>query len=169
MKTLLILIGFLLLSILPAKAQMKDTVITDDMDDYIEQSTVEEYIVVAGASTDFNALDLLAKKISTVTNINYRNDLMYDKKRGMILPDTSSDDIYAGSYFPVRRYPEELISIDMKWYFSEHQGKDGDKTMIIVTGVFGNKEEAKKNLELIKKVVPTAYIKSVNIYLGCMH
>ena len=69
----------------------------------------------------------------------------------------------------MRRYPQELISIDMRWYFGTPQGDQDEKTMIIVTGVFGNKEDAKVNLALIKKIVPTAYIKTAKVYLGCMH
>ncbi len=140
-----------------------------DVDQYIKEATVTKYLVLAGVSNDFNALDNLAKQISKKTGIKYENGLEYDKKRGMIVPDTSSDVIYAGSYFP-RRDDDEKISIEMLWYYKNEQNDaDSSRQMIIITGIFGNKKNAETQLNSVKSIVPSAYIKKKGIFMGCMH
>jgi hypothetical protein len=129
------------------------------------------YVCFAGASTNFNQLDSVAKSISGKTKITYQNNLVYDSKRGMIVPDTSSDKIYAGHYFP-RRDAEERISIEMVSYYKngDLSAVDGsNKMMCIVTAVFGSKKEADLHLKKIKPIVKDAYCKKVNVYIGCMH
>ncbi len=134
-----------------------------------DEAMANLYVVFAGASTNFNHLDSIAKNISAKTGIKYETDLVYDNKRGMILPDTSSDDIYAGSYYP-RRYAEERISIEMAGYYKSGDLRDADSTMMtIVTGIFGEKKDAAVNLAKVKAVVPNAYMKRVKLYQGCMH
>ena len=78
-----------------------------------------KFIVFAGESKDFFILNAKAKKISEKSGINYRNDLVYYNGKGMIVPDTSSDEMYRGASFP-RRYDKNRISIEMKyWYFDK--------------------------------------------------
>ncbi|HYV95794.1 MAG TPA: hypothetical protein VE978_28745 [Chitinophagales bacterium] len=128
------------------------------------------YIVFAGTSLDFHALDSVCNKIAIVTSEKYSNKLVYDKQRGMIVPDSSDDELYAGDYSP-RRYPEESISIEMLWYYFQNASllSDSDKRMAIVTGIFENKSDAQENLKKIRPVVPDAYIKRIELYMGCMH
>lgn len=135
-----------------------------------DEAMVPYYVVFAGASTNFSALDSTAQKISAATAINYENTLVYDSKRGMIVPDTSSDEIYAGSYFP-RRYAGERISIEMAWYYAGSTEPDSAaaKTMCIITGIYGEKKEAAASLAKVKKLVPDAYMKKIKLYQGCMH
>ena len=140
-----------------------------EQDKFIREATMDRNIVIAGTSTNYVYLESQSKKISKKAGIVFDNQGMeYDKKRGMIVPDTSSDGIYAGSYFP-RRYDDDRISIEMMWYYHDTQDYQGSKDMIIITGIFGSKEEAQKQLEKVKKVVPTAYLKKKGIYMGCMH
>ncbi len=126
------------------------------------------YVVFAGASTDFNALDATAKKISASTGIPYLNTLVFDPLRGMIEPDSSTDEIYAGSYYP-RRFAEERISIEMADYYAGGIYPEASLRMEIVTGIYGSKKEAARNLAKVKKLVPDAYMKKVELYQGCMH
>lgn len=135
-----------------------------------DEEMVPYYVVFAGASTNFIALDSTAQKISAATGINYENTLVYDAKRGMIVPDTSSDEMYAGSYFP-RRYAEGRISIEMVWYYAGSAEPDSAaaKTMCIITGIYSGKKEAAASLVKVKKLVPDAYMKKIKLYQGCMH
>src|SRR6185503_1046497 len=111
------------------------------------------YIVFAGTSLNFHALDNVCHKIANVTSEKYSNELMYDKQRGMIVPDSSDDELYAGNYSP-RRCPEESISIEMLWYYSQNPSllSDSDKRMTIITGIFENKSDAQENLKKIRQV-----------------
>ena len=135
-----------------------------------EDSYATCYLIFAGASTNFHQLDSTAKLVAQKTGIKYENTLVYDSKRGMIVPDTSSDKMYAGSYFP-RRYAEERISIEMAWYYSTGTEPDSaaPKILCIVTGIYGEKKAASANLAKVKAVVPGAYMKKVKLYQGCMH
>lgn len=129
------------------------------------------YVVCAGASTDYHQLDSIATQISAKTGIIYRNDLVYDSRKGMIVPDTSNDEIYRGVYYP-RRYAEERISIEMEGYYKTGDLGDVDslnKKMIIVTGIFADKKDGDKNLSSVRKVVPSANMKQLKLYQGCMH
>jgi hypothetical protein len=136
----------------------------------IESMMVWKYIVIAGSSTDFKALDASAKQIQKNSDLKYENGLEYDAKRGMILPDSSEDELYAGGYVP-RRYDSDEISIEMLWYYAEghYSDREKDKRMVLLCGIFTSKTDAKQQLGLVKKTIPSAYIKKEKIYMGCMH
>lgn len=139
------------------------------MQKYIEETTYTKYIVIAGVSSDYTYLETQSQKISKKTEIVFDNQGMeYDKKRGIIVPDSSSDEIYAGGYFP-RRYDNKRISIEMLWYYKDSVVWDSSKEMIIITGIFDEKKDAEAQLNIVKSVVPTAYIKKKSMYMGCMH
>jgi hypothetical protein len=159
---------FLFFFLLTAVSFSQNDSIQNEVDRWIKESTVPTFIVLAGTSTNFEALDHSAKAISKKTGITYQNGLIHDLKRGMIVPDTSSDEIYAGAYYP-RRYSSNEISIEMLWYYMDSQNQDTLKEMIILAGIFQTKEEAEKQLSLVKSVVPTAYVKKKMMYMGCMH
>ena len=87
----------------------------------------------------------------------------------MIESDSSDDEIYAGYYFP-RRDDTSRISVEMMWYYSSGNMQNTNTTkMIIVTGVFDTKKSALLQLKSVQKVVQDAYIKKMNMYMGCMH
>lgn len=95
--------------------------------------------------------------------------MVYDKELGMIVPkDTVKYDFDAGQSVP-RRYEESLISIEMMHFYSKYDPNEDRTKMIIITGIFPNKEDAQKQLKLIQKAVPTAYIKKTMMYMGCTH
>jgi hypothetical protein len=59
----------------------------------------------------------------------------------------------------------------MLWYYSQNPSllSDSDKRMTIITGIFENKSDAQENLKKIRQVVQDAYIKRIELYMGCMH
>ena len=163
-------IALLFLSILfslNSFSQEKDRIETD-VDKWVKEQTQNRYIVIAGTSSDFKALDNSAKQISTKTAIVYDNGVeIYDKDDGMIIPkDTIKYDFEAGQSMP-RRYDENKISIEMMHFYSDNGALDDTSKMIIVTGIFGNKKDAQKQLTLIQKAIPSAYIKKTQLYMGC--
>ena len=99
--------------------------------------------------------------------------MIYDKKRGLILPDNDPDETYAGSYV-LRRYNElfnepdkgaEYISIER----SEAYPGFTPGFYIIMGGIYNDPKEAKGALTRFKPFVKDAYIKKTKIYMGCMH
>jgi hypothetical protein len=128
-----------------------------------------KYFVIAGTSTDFHALDSTAKQLSRSTGVPYENHLVYDAARGMIVPDTSSDEIWAGSYYP-RRTDEERISIEMLSYYATKQLSAADSAkMIIMAGMYGDRQAAGARLKQVKKFIPGAYLAKSKLFQGCMH
>jgi hypothetical protein len=138
-------------------------------DEYDERDQyVTHYVVLAGQSSNFVALDATAKKLSEAAGIPYQNALVFDSIRGMIEPDDSDDEAFAGYYYP-RRFAEARISIEMADYYIDGVYPEPSLRMAIVTGIFSGKTEAHEQLEQVKKIVPDAYIKKVGLYQGCMH
>ncbi len=165
----IVLVFFLFFLSLNFFAQKKDST-SQAIDESIEAAMLTRYIVIAGASSDFNSLDLSAKEISKKSEIPYdNNEMIYDKELGMIVPkDTAKYDMDAGQSIP-RRYEENLISIEMMYHYTSNHAFGDMKKMIIITGIFGNKQDAEKQLKLIQKAVPSTYIKKTRLYMGCMH
>lgn len=131
----------------------------------IEDNMQDKFIVIAGASKDFYQLDKKAKTLNQQSGIKYENDLAYSENRGMIVSDTSSDELYRGVSVP-RRYDENRISIEMMHWYSENK----DTTMmIIITGIFDSKKDAESQLSLLKNKTSDCYIKKIKLYMGCMH
>src|SRR5690349_2754369 len=125
---------------------------------------------ICRSTVDFNALDSSCQRIAVVANEKYSNHLIYDKQRGMIVPDSSDDELYAGSYSP-RGYPEKSISIEMLWYYygDAEAVSDSDKRMTIVTEMFENISNAESNLKKVRPGERDAYVKRVERYMGCIH
>lgn len=127
------------------------------------------YVIIAGESEDYKTLDALAKKLGEQTGIKYDNEgLIWSAEKQLHWPDDSGDEIYAGSYY-MRRFDEKRISLEMRdWYF-DVKPVEYSKKMIIVAGIYSNKKGARKQLAMIKKYAPSAYIRTTKIYIGCIH
>ena len=148
--------------------------------DSIEQALEEDvnpirYIVIADTGKNYYALRekmfLLSKKSGL--EIDTMNRLFNKKKNLIAFPDDYKDDPdYAGLYFP-RRYEGEYLSLEYYNYYTREgfsfDGKKGIMTMAIVSGVFADKEDAKINLDIIKKDFNKAFILTGHVYRGCMH
>jgi hypothetical protein len=98
--------------------------------------------------------------------------MVYDKQRGLIWPDNSNDEAWAGSYAP-RRYDNECNISDPKPCITVERSEayEGFKPglYIVVAGVLGRDEERSQRLNVARRIVPEAYVKQTTIYLGCMH
>lgn len=126
------------------------------------------YVVIAGEAEDFDLLETKAKNLSATTSIKYdAGGLIYNKEKGLIYPEDSNDEIYAGAY-AMRRYDDNRISLEMRDHYFDNKGT-GTKKMIIVAGIYGSKAEAAKRLKEVKAHAPSAYIRKTKIYMGCIH
>ena len=128
---------------------------------------MDAYIVIADTSNSYEDLKIKMIQLSKYSRIEI--DTMgreYNKIKNLIaLPENSSDEIYAGDYFP-RRFPSEKLSIE---YFSFYSAKDTYELMALVTLITDDKEKAQNQLKKIKNHINTAFTINTKIYMGCMH
>lgn len=125
------------------------------------------FIVIADTSKDYYFLDkelfALNKKLNLKIDTMER---LYNKKKNLIaLPENNADEIYAGTYYP-RRHPSEHLSLEYLNYYNE---TSPEKTIALVAGIFGNKEEGDKVVSSIKSLMPNAYVLKAKVFIGCMH
>lgn len=125
------------------------------------------YLVIADSGKSYSVLEKQMHSIHQATKLEI--DLMgrsYNAQKDLIcLADDDPDEIYRGEYFP-RRYPTETMSIE---YFNFFIPSSTEKNMILLTGIFENKEAAKKQKERILSAAPRAFIVYAPVYVGCMH
>jgi hypothetical protein len=134
------------------------------------EANVTEYLIIAGTSKDFSALETSAKDLSNKTGIKYDDLGRIYKDSCILYPDSIQDELYRGTYV-FRRMESEPISIEMNIngiLFTPSETKERPK-MIIVAGMFANKNDAKIRLSRVQKYIPTAYILRKEVYMGCMH
>ncbi|HEY6159687.1 MAG TPA: hypothetical protein VI112_00650 [Bacteroidia bacterium] len=164
MRPLFILPATIILSItLNAQIKMTSTPQRDEI-------TGTDYLIVAGTSTDFNALRNSALALGQKLNIPYTDLERVYHDSCITLSDTSSDELYRGSYI-FRRFTFNEISIELNVdgiYFNPSESKE-KPMMMIVAGMFPDKKEAYERLALVKKYIPGAYLKKKEVYMGCIH
>lgn len=125
------------------------------------------HVIIVSIGNNYDSLATIGKKVAKELNVEYKTlDRIYDNKRGIILPDTSPDEIFAGEYYP-RRYEGSFVSV-------EHRGPYDDKAtsdmeMVVIAGIFEQKNDAQQLFKKVKKVYPAAKLVSTKLFIGCLH
>lgn len=126
----------------------------------------EYFVVVVDTSRNYfklrNTMYDVSKKSGLIIDTLGR---YYDPKRGIIVPDDSGDEIYAGTYFP-RRFEGAELSIE---YFNSYSDHSHTSNMALVAGQFTEAYSAQKQLRKMQKFYPNAFIIATKLYNGCMH
>jgi hypothetical protein len=126
-------------------------------------------ILVVGSYASYPAALAAAKAFSRASGVAYESQgMIYDKKRGLIWPDDSSDEVYAGQYAP-RRYDQcgdkSCVTIERS---AAYEGfRPG--LYIVVAGIVGRDSDGEARLKAARAIVPFAYVKQTTLYMGCMH
>lgn len=130
-------------------------------------------VIILASSKSYQDVLAKAKDLSLKTGMVFSTrEMIYDDKRGLILPDNHEDESYAGSYY-LRRYNNdcgnslsECLSIEKS---DAYEGFTPG-LYILVAGIHeeGSAELSAK-LAQLKKTVPDAYAKKTKIFMGCMH
>lgn len=140
---------------------------TTNIDKEIADQTETVYIVVADTGLDYYALSNEMKNLNH--SINKPIDTMdrcYNKTKDLIaLPDTSSDEIYAGDYYP-RRYPSEFMSLE---YMSSYKSGSSKKTIALIAGIYEKKASADSAAKRLMPVQGKAFTIKTSLYMGCIH
>ena len=115
---------------------------------------------------DYNEAVRFATEASKILSLNFDNEYkVYSKKDGIYFSQELPDESYKGKYSP-RRYSEEFISLENS---SEYGKKFTSGYIIVVAGIYDNKETSDKALNKIKLNYKDAYVKKTNMWMGCIH
>lgn len=131
---------------------------------------VHAYLVVADEGTNYEVLLQGAKTIAALTGHKLdQQERVYRKGKGIIVPENSDDEMYAGSYFPRRPFDDgNYCSIEMKSFYDSTAVKD-TATMLLVAAMYTRRSRADSLLQKIKPVFNTSHLLPSTIYMGCMH
>ncbi len=136
--------------------------VSDNGDDMMQNY----FIVVADTSRNYfylrNTMFDVSKKSGLIIDSLGR---FFDPKRGIIVPDDSEDEIYAGAYFP-RRFEGSELSIE---YFKTYAEQSHQTNLAMIAGQYTVADAAQKQLRKIKQLCPNAFIIQAKLYNGCMH
>jgi hypothetical protein len=151
-----------------SKAIVVAATVPPEAQDAMEVPLVRSGILIVGSHRSYAAALDAAKAFGRASGIEYDGrGLIYDAKRGLIWPDDSDDELYAGQYAP-RRYDscrdKACVSVER----SEAYEGFRPGLYIVVAGIVG-REDAGARLEAARRIVPTAYVKETTLYMGCMH
>jgi len=130
-------------------------------------------ILVLGSYRSYDEALRAAKLFSARSTYPYGSrGMVYEKKRGLIWPDGSRDEAWAGLYAP-RRYDNECDIRNSRPCVTveRSEGYEGftPGLYIVVGGVLGRDRQRVERLAAARKIVPEAYVKQTTIYLGCTH
>ena len=136
-----------------------------------ESSALQKcYFLILGKSKFYNKVYRQAQSISLAsqTPFSLRNHI-YDRKKGLILPENDPDEVYAGAYleriFHTDWNDNPYISIEKSdAYPNLIQGY-----YIIVAGIYSDVASAEKDLKRYLSLAPQATIQQTEVYLGCRH
>ena len=133
------------------------------------------YVVVLAVYKSFTEARADAEKIAKASRVLFSMDgRVYDRKRGLIYPDDSDDEVFRGQYV-ARRYDTTVLkgSDKERRYLSVERSDayDGFKKgfYIVVAGIHADSPSAQADAKRFTAWAPTAYAKKTRIYMGCMH
>jgi hypothetical protein len=133
--------------------------------------TVNEYatcfVVVADTGLDYYSL--LKKMLALHRQLDIPIDSMersYDQSRNLIVQTKDDEEgVGAGEYSP-RRYASDNLSLE---YLNFYKEEAGEKTIALVTGIYGTKESADSAVAVIEKSEKKAFNIKANLYMRCIH
>lgn len=150
---------------------MKPTNVVEDnvklSDDTTDYNYANYTVVIADTGTNYNQLkrQMLILKEKLKVDVDTLGRYYDSRKKKIVLPQNSSDEIYAGDYFP-RRTVSSTLSLE---YLSVYKLDSRQQTIAIVTGIFDDGKLADSALKVAKKVNPNAFKVNSKLYVGCMH
>ncbi len=158
MKSLIISILVLLLTS-PLTYAEQEITITDEM------FYQDNYILILKSTKDYNEAVRFATEASEKLGLKFDNeDRVYSEDKGIYFSEDIDDVLYRGKYSP-RRYNDGYISLENSDYYKGF----ADGYIIVVAGIYSNKEDSKEALSKVRKFYKDAYAKKTVMWMGCIH
>ncbi|MCB2408747.1 hypothetical protein [Hymenobacter lucidus] len=147
----------------PATAAAQPVAPADSANDEYETY----YVVVADTSASYAALHrkMMGLNKQFAIGIDTMGRYFDTAKNRIILPDTSSDEMYAGDYF-LRRFPAHSLSLE---YLDAYQAAAGKQTIALVTGIYEQEAAADSALAVLRPASRNVFKIKSNMFIGCMH
>ena len=139
----------------------------ENIDNIIENATVTKKFLIIKSTTNYSEAKEYAKKIAKKSDIKLDlRGLSFNEKIHLTFDERFCTDDGMGEYpcyLPRGRYDDgEYISIE---HSSSYSGfTNGYYIVMVASG-----EDIQSSLEKIKKIVSDAYVKSDEVYMGCIH
>lgn len=136
-----------------------------------EQYMREKSVVILACEKSFASTQREAKRLSQATGATFSlREMVWDQKRGLILPDDHPDGAWAGSYVARRNSapPDtecDFLSIER----SDAYTGFARGYYMVVAGIYDDPKEAQTVVARLKRFAQSAYAKRTKIYMGCMH
>ena len=137
---------------------------------YGQETLVKKQFLIAGSTKDYSNALKIAESIADDLKLKLDlRGLYYDESFGLTFKKSVCEE--DGGNFPCYqargRYDNgSYISIEMS---DSYQGFSKGYYIVIIASYSDNKEEIEALLKNTKEYIPDAYIKSSNVYVGCMH
>ena len=123
------------------------------------------YILILKSTTDYNEALSFANESSKKLGLELKiEDIEYSKEKGICFSKDIDDELYKGEYAP-RRYCGDYVSLENS---SAYEGFT-EGYIIVIAGVYQNKDDAELSLSGVKESYPDAYAKKTNLWMGCIH
>jgi hypothetical protein len=150
----------------PAEAKDNDSTIAS-----IAGYTRDKWLVILGAEHDFYSAKREAERVSKLSGLSFSMEgMVFDRHRGLILPDKGDDAPDARRYI-ARRYNEDAEN--PQGYISTERSdaypglKEG--LYIVVGAICSSPREAESRISQFTGFAPLAYMAKTQIYMGCIH
>lgn len=150
---------------------ISDTIFSDVIDTIPQWYTF--YAVKIDEGCNYNSLYETCSRAAGFLNcpINLL-EREYQPGKGVVLPDTNSDESYRGSYIPRRQeFNKNFLSIEMKSFYDEGYmyKKNNHMEMMVIANISDNKESADSLTAILKPEFKNTETIKLLIYMGCMH
>ncbi|MGE5208480.1 MAG: hypothetical protein ACM3KL_04020 [Alphaproteobacteria bacterium] len=146
----------------------------DEPDIDISSQVRDKYLVILCAERDFDSVKREAEIVSKASGVQFSmGGNIWDRQRGLILPDDCDDPMYCGQYV-ARRYNELNLGATNPVGYISVEKSDGYPNLrkgyyIALAAICNSQEEARSELMKFTGFAPQAYIAKTEIYMGCIH
>jgi hypothetical protein len=140
----------------------------ENEDDYRGTAYRAAALLVVGSSPSYKVAVDAAKRFSQASRLPYDTQgMVFDRQRGLIVPDSDPDEAFAGRY--VSRRDDECDGPCVTVERSEAYPGFTPNLYIVVAGIVGPGAEGEARLRAVRTHVPGAYLKPTILYVGCRH
>ncbi len=125
----------------------------------------DKYILILKSTKNYNEAVNFATKASKELGLEFKNEhIKYSEEKGIYFSEDIDDRLYRDGYYP-RRYGGEYISLENSLAY---EGFD-EGYIIVVGGVYNDKERVDRALGKAREIYKDAYAKKTNMWMGCIH
>ena len=135
--------------------------------DYGDDFMQTLHIVIADTGNDYYQVRRRMLELNTLTNlpIDTMHRYFNSNHNRIMLPDSLEDELY-GTYYFMRRYPSNSLSIE---YLDHYDTTATENCMALFGGMFSDRYKADSLLQIIQPKYPKGYVLTVDMFMGCMH